>query len=299
MKRIKTPSHGAQIVRVPLRSKKESITIVAAGDFHIGSDSFNEFAFQEFCKQMQEEAKLRHVYMILMGDIFDGIMHTDKRFTRSEQIATMTEAQDFMCGAMKPLTANKRIHIVGSLTGNHELSYSGGDNDPIYQMYEITGIEPLGSKCFIYFDLVHAGKVLSTIRTVAFHGASGARTVPGRLRIVRNFLEENSMTWDEMLRQNLFAFYGHMHSTRVEENIVAVPEPRNKRFKTCRNWACITGQFHDTANFKAGSYPIKKGYSPMPVGYVKIVIAHNSHPTVEAITRGLNPMVDDVIWSDQ
>jgi len=294
-----TPSVQKKIIPVALKSPEEEIALVAAGDFHVGATCFNETAFYEFVRQILEESKKRHVYVILMGDLFDAINITDKRFQLAEHKCSMDDAQIFIATSLKPLLESKRVHFVGALIGNHELKYCRGDSDPIYRLYRETGVEPLGIKAYIYFDLFVGKKKIATLRTVAFHGASNSRLEQGRVRIVRDFLRENELTEDDFVRLNQIAFYGHTHDCRVEEVRRIVPVPREGIQARYTQYTCLTGSFYDIANFNTRSYVAERGLSPTPVGYIKAIVSLNKELKVEAVTNnGLNPDVVSRSWRD-
>jgi predicted phosphodiesterase len=293
-----TPSVQRKIVTVPLKSATGEVAVVAAGDFHIGATCFNEAAFHVFVRQMQEEAKKHPTYLLLMGDVFDAINVTDKRFQLGEHRFTMDEAHEFIKTAMQPLVGIKNLHFVGSLTGNHELKYCKGDVDPINRLNESLDIEPLGIKAYVYFDFEHKGKRLGTLRTVAFHGSSNSRLPQGRIRIVNEFLRENQLTVDEFIRLNQVAFYGHTHDCRVERSETLVPSIRGDGvMNRVTQYACLTGSFYDIANFSTKSYAAERGLTPSPVGYVKVTATVGKELVVEAVLdSGLNPNVRNPTW---
>jgi len=291
------PSVQKKIVPVVLKSASEEIAIVAAGDFHVGATAFNEKAFYEFVKQMEVEAKKHHTYLILMGDLFDAINITDKRFQMAEHKYSMDDAQTFIKTAFEPLLKTKRFHFVGALVGNHELKYCKGDSDPIFRLYQTTGIEPLGIKAYIYFDFMIGKKKVATLRTVAFHGSSNSRLDHGRVGIVRKFMEENQLTEDDFIRLNQIAFYGHTHDCRVEEVRKIIPNPRKGICGNYTQYSCLTGSFYDIANFKTRSYAAERGLPPSPVGYVKAIVCPGQALKVEAVlNNGLNPDVESRTW---
>lgn len=272
MNRIVTPSTTREIVTVKLSSENETFGIVAAGDFHVGAAAFNEPAFFEFIKDLQYYSEKEHVYVILMGDLFDAIMLSDKRFYGKAQAGTIDESMDFICNAFKPCLSNPKIHFIGSLTGNHELSYCRGDTDLIYRMYNRTDIKPLGSECFILFDMMLEDKIVATLRTVAYHGSKNSMTEHGKVKIIRDFVDNNLLQYDKGIKLNHIGFFGHTHGCRVEHVRELIPEPRvgkNGRWAQIHMCGCLTGSFFDTANFKTNSYAQDKGYKPMPIGYIK------------------------------
>lgn len=296
------PSTGCHTVRVNLKSPDQEFVIIAAGDFHVGSSSFNEFAFNTFKNQVKAEAKKHPTYLLLMGDLFDGIAASDKRYTKDTQVGTASEALDLVTAHVKDLEQVPGLHLIGALTGNHEAKFCGGDINLIYGLYRQASdaLTPLGFKSFIYFDLIHKGKKIGTLRTVAFHGAKNSCLPQGRARIVREFLKENDLTKDSFLRKTSIVFYGHTHDTRVEEVCSIIAEPRTKRFIHVTQYGCLTGSFHDSANCTENSYAADRGMLPMPVGYIKVTVSTKmATPKVEAITNnGLNPKVSTASWMD-
>jgi len=293
----KTPTVQKEIVQIKVRSKNEKVFLVSAGDFHIGATSFNEAAFFKFIEHLWALTQIGQVYLLLMGDIFDSINVNDKRFNLAEHDKSMDDSQVFMAKAMARLHGNPNFHVVGSLTGNHELKYCRGDSDPIFRLYQATGIKPLGMKCYIYFDFILKGKKTATLRTVAFHGCSNSRLPQGRTRIVREFLKENQLTEDEFIRLNQIAFYGHTHDCKVEEVKSYVPNVRAGTTAEYTQYACLTGSFYDIANFNTSSYAAEHGYTPSPVGYVCVTATLDTDLRVETVTNhGLNPNVEHRSW---
>jgi len=294
----KVPSTGRLIVPIHLKTAKQNIAIIAAGDFHVGADSFNEKAFSRFIQRLKTEAKKQPTYVILMGDLFDSIHFRDKRFSTDSVKKTMDESMDMLADTFKELAKIKDLHFVGAITGNHEAKYCGGDVNLIYNLYKRVDhkIQPLGFRCYIYFDLIYKGVTIQTLRTVAFHGAGNAGTSMGRSKVVKKFLDENGETYDVFFRKNNIIFYGHTHEVKVDSVSRIQPEVRTGAWKQYTQYNCLTGSFMDIANFDRNSYAAEKAYSPMPVGFIKVTVSIATLH-VEAVTNdGINPTVDPIGW---
>lgn len=297
MNKILTPSTTRKIIQVNVSDPDEHFGIVAAGDFHIGAAAFNEPAFYMFLDDLRYYSEKEHVYVILMGDLFDSIMLMDKRFYGKAQNGTMDECMDFAKDALKPYLANPKIHWVGAISGNHELKYCGGDSDPIYRLYQLTGIDPLGSECFILFDIYMEGKLQHSLRTVAFHGAKNSMNEHGKLKIVKDFVDNNMLLFDEGAKMNQVMFYGHTHGTRVEIVRKIIPAPRKGakgEWVQVNMVGCLTGSFFDTASFSKNSYAQDKGYTPLPIGYIKGEISINDGYEFWEVVDKFNPLVRTV-----
>lgn len=299
-------SMSKEIVKINVENKSEEISLIAAGDFHIGADCHNNEAFDVFIQQMLEETKKRQTYLILMGDLFDAIsLIGDKRLDQHSRKKSMDQSIEDLSEKLIPLLKTKRFHFVGALTGNHELSYCRGDVQPILSLYRVTGqnvqgkgITPLGLKAYIYFDLYQGKTKLCTLRTVAFHGSSSSRLEHGRVRIIRDFLKEESITHDDFFKMNKIVFYGHTHSLKVEKSEKIIPKPRQGKFCNLIQYGCLTGTFHDIANFDKTSYAVKAGYSPAVVGYIKTIFSFNELQEPQAISEGLNPNIEKCVWHE-
>jgi len=288
-----------KMVPVHLSKKNEEFTIIAAGDFHVGANAFNERAFKVFIKQIKKESIHRQVFILFMGDLFDSISPADRRFNAGERNTNMHKSQEKFKELIAPILNNPRITFVGSLIGNHELMYSRGDTDPIALIHQTTGIDHLGIKSYIYFDLKYKKKKIATLRTVAFHGAKNSATDYGRLKIIKDFLKENNLTHDEFLRMNDIVFYGHTHDCRVEKSPHLLVKPRSKEQGYRNQYGCLTGSFYDTANFTSKSYASNRGFEPLMVGYIKARVGFTLGINPEAITgNGLNPNVQELKWTD-
>lgn len=295
--KVKNPSMSRKIIPVPLKSENEEITIIAAGDFHLGSDACNKGALKAFVQQVYKESQKHQTYLLLMGDLFDALSMNDRRSRQDERDGSMDENIKRFGEIFDPILCTNRVKIVGSLIGNHELKYNGGDTDPIQRLYEKCHIDHLGIKSFIYFDLNLGKKKLATLRTVAFHGASNSRQPQGQLRIIREFLKENDLTMDDHIRLNQVSFMGHTHACRVEEVIKLIPDPRKGTYRNYTQYACNCGTFHDSANFTTNSYSTAMGYNPAPVGYVKVSVSMEKINAV-VVNKGLNPMVSPISWQE-
>lgn len=289
---------STKIVSVNLSKENEQFTIIAAGDFHIGANAFNEIAFKVFVKQVKKEAARRQVFVLLMGDIFDSIPVGDKRFNLNERKNNMDDSQKLFKILIAPLINHPRITFVGSLIGNHEISFSRGDTDPIVRLHEMCGIPHLGIKSYIYFDLKYKKKKMATLRTVAFHGAKNSATDYGRLKIIKDFLKENDLTHDEFIRMNNIVFYGHTHDCRVEKVNKTLPSPRDDGTLRAVQYGCLTGSFYDIANFKTSSYAANKGLVPSIVGYIKVRVSMKEIVPEVVDDNGLNPDIEKINWTE-
>lgn len=281
----------------------EVIDIEALGDIHLGARSCNKNALQVFVDRIRNKPKNKQTFIILMGDVFDAIsVQGDKRFNigdRDTQLITVDNCLDYFTNeVLRPLQEKCNVKIVGSICGNHEAKFCHGDLDLIYQLYQRVGIKHLGIKSFIHFYFKYKSKV-DVLRCLAFHGSKNSTTELGKLKVLRDFRIDNSLTYEEALKSIPILLYGHTHTCKVDKIDRVYPDPKNKRMCVIPQWNCLTGTFLDTANFNTSSYGTRQGYSSVPVGYIHIEVGFNPCSLkVEAETdHGLNPNVETILWN--
>lgn len=99
------------------REMPQNYRLIDTGDWHIGSVNFHEDGVRKLVKQIQDSPDL---FIVLKGDLIEGISPQDKRYNlRSidDRFKTAQDQAEFCTELLKPI----KEKIIGITIGNHEL----------------------------------------------------------------------------------------------------------------------------------------------------------------------------------
>ena len=235
--------------------------IYPIGDIHIGSLHCDESAITEQLTQIGKNS-----FVIGMGDYFDAILNSDKRFD-TDGLAPWVKRGNVIesqRNRLKALFNPVRGKILCLLTGNHEESLHLSKQDDITQnLCTDLGADYGGYSCFLVlkFKRKNSNEVHQYI-IHAFHGAGAAQTDGARLNRLMSLV--NDIQADIYLMGHLHAMTQHTPDRLVY---------RNGRIKSIKLAATITGSWLKayTMNMPA-SYAERKGYKPSRIGCPVVVI---------------------------
>ncbi len=233
-----------------INTTEEYIEIVPIGDVHYGNPNCSKKKFLDTVNRIEQSPK---TYVILMGDLIDAIIPTDKRFDPDEdnKYTFIEDAYQWMKNALEPI----KSRIICALTGNHEYKlHSLGFADLTKRLAEELGCKYAGYSAFINIKILPKTHQRS-LMIYAHHGYIAGRKTGGTVNAIENI----SQYYDA----DIFML-AHSH----------------KLFHTTQsriNWSgdrdvlfCSTGTFLETATWNKSSYSERAGFPPQRIGCLSI-----------------------------
>jgi len=224
--------------------------LVPLGDLHAGANNFKKEKFKETIKKI----KKINASVILMGDLIENATRTSVGSGVYEQDLNPGEQIEDICKKLDPIKDN----ILLGVSGNHEnrtFKQSGLDISKIIMDYLECDYTP-------YMAMARLKNKYINYDVFAWHGASGASTIAGKLRP----LMEKS-TWvdaDLYLQGHVHELY---HVTDTKRIVVKNEfESRLKHF-------VLTGSYLGYDD----SYAEMKGYRPAKIGSPLITFDLKKH----------------------
>jgi len=147
-------------VRIP---KRERVSIVPLGDFHIGSRSCDKDKLYELIGWIK---RTPNVYVIGMGDYADCINLSDPRFSPDQIDEDYLKVRDYL-NRLAQIQADEVIkvfkpiqgRIIGLGVGNHELTIAKKYHyDFMYRVCGMLDVKYLGWTSLTRFKIVRSGK---------------------------------------------------------------------------------------------------------------------------------------------
>jgi len=229
---------------------KDFIQIAPFGDLHNGSPNCD---WKKFCRFVNW-ADEKNIYVYGMGDLFDVILATDKRYNSEERQIPLLRAIDDVERVLKPLA--KKGLILGLHRGNHEQKMANiGVGDPVECLCDRLGVKFLGYSAYTMIRSRTKDGYSNSLTIYSHHGFFSGRKRGSKI----NNLEDISQHWDADL---YLAGHSHdlFHSKRVFINFYG---QRERSFVN-------TGAFLKTSEIGTCNYSERAGYPPQKLGISRI-----------------------------
>ena len=242
--------------RIEMVNKKAYI--IPFGDIHYGSPNCRLDKFKDLIKWGKNK---KNVFWIGMGDYIDAIVPHDPRFQSDRKFEKIDKSVDKMIGVLKPISER----ILTLITGNHEDKISrAGYFNPTKRMCEELDVPYGGYSTFIKVRAFIRGKRLHNRPLViyAMHGYSSSRLTGSAV----NGVERLAQWYDADIF--LVAHNHKLWSTRQVR--IDYGGYQKKIFAN-------TGTFLETATIGSNEYAERKGYPPLKLGVIKILIKQKGH----------------------
>jgi hypothetical protein len=242
-----------------------------------------------FKQKVREVVEDNNCYWIGGGDYCDFINKSDPRFSASiladwftvPQIDFISEAQvNHFCEIIKPI-AHK---CLGLLCGNHETAIQRHYEHSVF--HEIVGyIKRHGKfrdedKLALGYDgwielKFRRSLTAGTKRVIinCHHGFAGGRLAGAKALAMQRWLWQKDCD---------IALMGHSHDTLIQ-SVQVEGLDRNSKFITKKRRGAYCGTFLDTTMPGIDTYSSVRGYPPMPVGGVEIVLRPTASNEFERI----------------
>jgi len=233
--------------------KKGRARVMACGDWHVGSATFDEKLLLENLKKCLDE----HIYMICMGDQLEMATRVSPGAGVFSQEKPDNQI-DWVIQQLKPL--QEAGLLLGIHQGNHEARLSNVAGVNITKlMANAIGCRYLNHAAF---HLLRVGKQSYTVHST--HGSSGARLpyskVKAGLDVFRYVNAE-------------LVLYGHLHGLDQMSQLYYEVNKTRKVVETKKRKVVLTGSY---LRYR-GSYAEKKNMPPVPIGSPIITFYSDEH----------------------
>jgi len=230
-----------------IRSTADQIEILPTGDWHFGSPNCNLKKIIE----LVEYIKKSQCWVILMGDLWDSIIPSDKRFDPEEEYQVIDEQYDFIRDKIAPIKAQ----VLCALTGNHEYKlHTSGHGDLTRRLAKELGIPYGGFSSLIKIKVIPKTHQRSLI-IYAHHGWTSGRKTGGVINAVENI----SQYYDADVY-----LVGHSHKLSSTKQVkIGWAGSRDILF-------CNTGTYLETSTWNRIGYAERVGFPPQRIGCLKV-----------------------------
>lgn len=229
-------------------SLAKEIEIVPLGDVHNGNPNCR---FDKFEEHVNYVAETPNCYAVLMGDLLECILPSDKRYSATDKYSSVDILKKQLKTALLPIEHK----IITALTGNHEWKLAqSGYGDPIEWLCQEFNIPHGGFSCYIQLNCEPRSR-LKPLIIYAHHGWSAGRKTGATI----NNVEGLAQHWSADVY-----LVGHSHKIAITRQVM-------NDYNGYRVLAfCSTGTFVETATYGTTGYAERAGYPPLRIGCVKI-----------------------------
>jgi len=238
---------------IQVSSSQTRLRIIPAGDLHYPDQNCDLTAFRKFLKELDKP----DTYTILMGDLFDSTLPSNKYYDASQPFTPLDEAYDYLSQLLMPY----KDRILACLIGNHEYRLTAaGYGDPIKRLAKDLGVPYLGYSAF--FQLIIQWKIKNKYalsNTLSFylnHGWFAGRKSGSKI----NNMEDSAATYEA----DVYIF-AHSHNTIATKRVVLHYEGARERV------FMNSGTFLKTNEWSTSGYAERRGYPPAKVGTATLV----------------------------
>ena len=248
------------------KSKTDKINIIPLGDAHFGNLGFQKKRFLDMVEWIRRKD---NTYTILMGDLLECVVHTDKRFDPSSvdkdikvsDLADLAMVQaNWMIKALTPI----KHKIIGIHAGNHEEKIRIVYHQDITNYMAIQlGVRYLGYEAFTRLRF-KKGKCSRVLIMNSAHGSSNSRKAGGVLNII---IDKSGYKDADIM------IYGHTHKKFASINTkLSVTKEGELKLQYKKSILGNTGSFLDGYTLGNSSYVERMDLPPSDLGVIKIEI---------------------------
>lgn len=263
-----------EIINHEIKGFFDEATIVIMSDLHIGHRSHLK---EKLEKAIDEIAIMNPEFVIVNGDLIDGITIKDKRFTPKAMHPDFSDFDNIddiiirQCDvAIEYLEQLQRLGIkVYVLEGNHEASIRKYASVFSPYNYICNKIETQNIGYYGYFDVVFGEQRYGI---VAQHGSGGGGTTDG---YSANKVGKLARTFD----CDLYTI-GHIHRSSVRSFDVYKYNTETNMRERKTTWHGVTGCFLDTSSIGAEDYFASQATSLSDISYLVFNIKRDEHSTM-------------------
>lgn len=255
---------------ITLEDVKEPLTIIPIGDLHIGSSNTDKVYLKKTIDWIKNK---KNCYTILMGDMVEAIIPTDKRFdircVDKEFQNDLSNLPLEQIKYLKKLLYPIRHKIITSLEGNHEEKFKLHNYiDLQRELCEYLGVERGDYMTFVRLKFNREQFHCPPIVIWCTHGWFEGRKRGGKI----NQLEDVAAGYDFDI-----ALAGHSHDLFATSSLRIGLASTGKQIYSKKKIFCNTGTFVNTVSMNSSSYAEKRAYTPKKVGVIRIDVYLKHH----------------------
>ena len=239
------------------------------GDIHEGAANYQQTAFQNAVKLIQNEADA----WIGMGDYIDAINHLDPRFNPKEVGAkySLNDLDDFprvQCYFLLKELDPIKDKCLGLIYGNHEDSYRKHNTfDVVNYLSERLGCDNLGHKAWISLNFRFNANKSIPYKIVVMHGSGGGGGMREGAPLNR---VHDVFRWD-MADAHVI---GHLHQAGISRPVYNRFEYGMVRREP--SWFAVNGCFLSKTELDTEGYSEQKAGMESSIGAIKLTICPHS-----------------------
>lgn len=230
----------------------ESIKFYTIADWHVGASNCDLQGIKKYVNRITKKD-----YVVGIGDIFDGILVTDKRYTKSEDSTKSSAILDDQYRIVVGILKGCKGTILGLGIGNHEHTIiKRAGVDLVARLCEELGVVKLGYSGLINLKFSDSGGRGRSV-VVHYHHGHGSGATRGA-DITRYERDKSYIDADIFLR-------GHTHKLMFD--LTTKVGIVGKKIYSKQRCLCVCGTFLRT--YSEGEYPSyseKAGYPPLNLG---------------------------------
>ena len=247
--------------RITLEDVSEPMRIVPLGDVHYGNINCDVKKFKETIEYIKNTT---NCYTIIMGDMCDAVMISDKRFDISTVAPELREKVNDLGMAQYEAMRNMLLPIKGKILaavdGNHgDTMYTKYHTDYDAWLYRELNVPDMGTAGFLVIKFNREQYHTETVTVFMHHGFIAGRKSGGKL----NAMEDLSASYDA----DVFLM-GHSHDLFAKSK--ARVSVAGTKLKVRKQYFAQTGTFLQTYVQGTNCYAEKAGYPPTKTGCIKI-----------------------------
>jgi predicted phosphodiesterase len=264
--------------RITQRSRNDVFKIWAIGDVHFGARTVDKVALKKTVKYIAQD---KYSYVLLMGDLIDGVTHRDKRFNpahidqsyRVEQIVdigkTQTE-QAYEC--LYPI----KDKVIASIQGNHEWKlWKDTGYDSSMELSYMLDCAYLGYSGYVHLTFTRRGRNTNNGTSKSFlvymhHGSGSAATQGGAANKLTKLIQKFDA--DIYLQ-------GHIHRPQIQPMTTLQYNAKTNTVEERKRILAFSGSYlktypvpSDPNHTVHSTYGERAQYDPVTVGPVTIMI---------------------------
>lgn len=241
----------------------EDFKIIPLSDIHYGCAQCDVAALKKTLAQAD-----KNTYFVGIGDMFDALCVTDKRYSKSGDVMKSDEVIDEQIDGLYKILEPYKDKFIGLLCGNHEYTIiKNCGSNPVKRLATLMETEYLGYSCFFKLLFTENGGRGRTVNFYAHHGFGNSRTQGGNLtrfsKLELNFLAD-------------IYLIGHIHQQQVDSSPYLTIQ--GDKLVSRNRYICLCGTYRKSLmDDNSITYEERSGFPPTQIGSLTITIKPNSN----------------------
>lgn len=240
----------------------DEFKIIPLSDIHFGCAQCDVAALKKQLSQADDKT-----FFIGIGDAFDALCVTDKRYSKSGDIMKGEEVIDEQVEELYKILSPYKEKFIGLLCGNHEFTIiKNCGSNPVKRLCTLMEVPYLGYSCFFKLIFSENGSRVRTVNFYAHHGFGTSRTQGGNLtrfsKLMLNFLADVYLV-------------GHSHQMQSDSSPYLTIQ--GDKLVSRNRYLCICGTYRKSLmNDNSVTFEERCGFPPTQIGSLTITIKPDS-----------------------